>query len=298
MPNSESLSALITVVIVIAVVVVPLSLFGIQLSDEVRNLYTTSVTTLGEGDLIPKLTEVANRLVHNFSPVSVNTPVFDVADTENYIIQVLTWLRGHFGDIFSGLAKLAVGIFLFLISFFYLIRDGEKLRKSIVALSPMKDDRDELIMQKLQSAVHSIVKGSIFVAIIQGALSIAGFSFFGLPSPVLWGGVAMVAALIPGLGTSIVIVPAILYLFFSGNSFGALGLLIWGALAVGFIDNLLGPKLIGKGVQIHPLLILLSALGGISFFGAVGFILGPITLSFLFALLDIYKTLIVRDYRA
>jgi predicted PurR-regulated permease PerM len=69
----------------------------------------------------------------------------------------------------------------------------------------------------------------------------------------------------------------------------AVGLALWGALAVGLIDNLLGPKLISRGMPLHPLLILLSVLGGIGLFGLVGFILGPVILSLLFALLDIYS---------
>lgn len=293
----ESLSALLTVFSVIVLVLVPFVFFGVQLSDEVKALYDNSVNSLNGDGIVSRVTETANNLLIKFSPIEINKPVFDTADTESYILSTVEWLKGNFGGIFSGLAKFFVNIFLFLVAFYFLVRDGEKLKKYIVDISPFKDERDELILNKLHLSVISIAKGSILVAIIQGLLSVVGFSIFGVPSPVLWGGVAMVAALIPGLGTSLVLIPAILFLFFVGDTTHAIGLLIWGMLAVGLIDNLLGPKLVGSGIKIHPLLILLSALGGISFFGALGFILGPITISFLFAILDIYKTILVKDVR-
>jgi len=87
----------------------------------------------------------------------------------------------------------------------------------------------------------------------------------------------------------LVIIPAVLYLWLSGGVGYALGLLVWGMVAVGLLDNFLGPQLVKKGTHIHPLLILLSVLGGVSFFGPLGFILGPLVFSLLFAMLEIYK---------
>jgi len=185
-----------------------------------------------------------------------------------------------------------VTAFLFIISLYYLLKDGALLRKKIVALSPLKDADDETIIKKLELAVSSVIKGNFVIAFIQGVVTAIGFSIFGLPNAVLWGTIAAIAALIPSVGTALVFVPAIILLFISGQIFAAFGLLLWGALAVGLIDNFLGPKLIGRGMQLHPLLVLLSVLGGISLFGPIGFVLGPIVLSLLFALLDIYSLII------
>src|SRR6185369_1295230 len=111
-----------------------------------------------------------------------------------------------------------------------------------------------------------------------------------VPHPALWGSFAVIAALIPGIGTSLIIVPGVLYLFFTSTNLYALGLFIWGVLAVGLIDNYLGPILVHRGVNIHPFLILLSVMGGLIFFGPIGFIAGPLVVALLFALLEIYKT--------
>jgi predicted PurR-regulated permease PerM len=109
--------------------------------------------------------------------------------------------------------------------------------------------------------------------------------------------VAAIAALVPGVGTALVIFPAVIYVFWAGDLFRAVGLAVWGMLAVGLIDNFLGPKLIGNGIKMHSLLVLFSVLGGISFFGPVGLLLGPLALSLFFVLLDIYFLMIKKGSR-
>ena len=181
-----------------------------------------------------------------------------------------------------------VGIFIFLIALYYLFKDGHKLKTAVVALSPLQDIHDETIFDKLVLAINSVIKGSLAVAFIQGILTAVGLAIFGVPNAVLWSSVAAITALIPGIGTALVLLPAILYLYFSGQTLFAVGLLLWGMTAVGLVDNFLGPKLVERGMRLHPFLILLSILGGISFFGPLGFLLGPLVLSLLFALLEIY----------
>ena len=80
----------------------------------------------------------------------------------------------------------------------------------------------------------------------------------------------------------------------TGKTLAAIGLLIWAVIAVGLIDNFLGPILVGRGVKIHPLFILFAVIGGLGFFGPLGFLLGPLVLSLLYALVDIYRVLLER----
>ncbi len=174
----------------------------------------------------------------------------------------------------------------------YLFKDGSKMKKAIVIFSPLRDIHDEAIISKLALAVKSVIGGNVVVAIVQGILTAVGFMMFGVPNAGLWGSVAAIASLVPTVGTSLVVVPAVLYLFFSGNILFAVGLAIWGFTAVGLIDNYLGPKLASRGMKIHPLLVLLSVLGGIALFGPLGFILGPLILSLFGALTEIY--LVIR----
>jgi predicted PurR-regulated permease PerM len=210
---------------------------------------------------------------------------------DDYLKQGLSWLLQHLGSVFGSFVKTAASSFLFLIALYYLLKDGRKFKAVIIALSPLSDTDDETISQKLAVAIHSVMKGSLLIAFIQGVLTSVGFAIFGVPNAVLWGSVAAIAALIPGIGTALVLIPAILFLFLRGEAFSGVGLIVWGMGAVGLIDNFLGPKLVGRGTQLHPLIILLSVLGSIVFFGPIGFLLGPLIMSLLFALLDIYSSL-------
>jgi len=212
-------------------------------------------------------------------------------DFEQYMEQGLSFLIEHLGTVFSNVAKIMVSIIVLFIALYYLFKDGHELRKSVVALSPLSDVYDETIFRKLELAINSVVRGSISVALVQGVLTAIGLAIFGVPNSVLWGSVAAVTALIPGVGTSIVIIPSILFLFFTGAEVAAVGLLIWGIVAVGLVDNVLGPKIVGKGAKLHPFLILLSILGGIGLFGPIGFLFGPLALALLFAFLEIYSTI-------
>jgi len=106
----------------------------------------------------------------------------------------------------------------------------------------------------------------------------------------LWGTVAAIAALVPGFGVSLVVIPAAAYLIISGEYAYAAGLFIWGYAGIVVIDHIIGPTLVNKGVRVHPFIVLLSILGGLLAFGLIGFILGPIILVVLFTLLEIYKS--------
>lgn len=279
----ESLAALFSIIIIVIIIFTPLMFLGFQILKEAKNLYVSLAADGGKETILNSF----NGLAYNFHQRFPGSPEFSI-NFEQYLKQGLSWILNHLGAVFSNFVSLMATAFLFLISLFYLLKDGVKLRKKIIYLSPLNDADDEMIIKKLELAMSSVIKGSFVVALVQGTLTSIGFAIFGVPNFILWGTAAAVTSLIPTLGTSLVFVPTIIVLFIGGQYFSAIGLLIWDVLAVGLIDNFLAPKLIARGTELHPLLILLSVLGGIIFFGPIGILLGPIILSLLFALLDIY----------
>ena len=284
--NRKNLGALLAIITVLIVVIIPFAVLGIQILQEATQLYSSLVSNGSSNDLYRGLDYITRRLI-GFSPVSIEFSL----DVNQYLKQGLSWILQHLDSLFANLAKAITGIFIFLVALYFLFRDGQKLKETIIALSPLQDIHDETIFDKLALATNSVIKGSLLVAFIQGVLTAVGFALFGVPNPVLWGSVTVIAALIPGIGTAMVLLPAIFYLYFSGDASGvfyAIGLLLWGIAAVGLVDNFLGPKFVERGMRLHPFLILLSILGGIGFFGPLGFLLGPLVLSLLSALLEIY----------
>jgi predicted PurR-regulated permease PerM len=179
--------------------------------------------------------------------------------------------------------------FLLIIAFYFFLRDGTRLRRVAVELSPLGDEYDEQIIGKVKQTINSVVKGFLLVAIVQGVLVGIGLAIFGVPKAALWGSAAVFSALVPGVGTALITIPAVIYLWAMGKVLAAIGLFVWAALLVGLVDNLLAPVLYSRGGVSHPFLMFLAVFGGLSLFGPVGFILGPIFLSLLFALVEIYR---------
>lgn len=294
----QGLAALVTTFIVIVFVFTPIIFLGIQISQEAQRLYFSLTDGSGKDVVFSIFNNSINILQKYFPGIqefSLNIDGSTSLTINQYVRQALSWLIQHLGSIFGSFARIAVSSFIFLISLYYLLKDGHRLKGLLISLSPLIDTDDEIIFKKLELAVNSVVKGSLIIAFTQGVLTAIGFAVFGVPNAVLWGTMATIAALIPGIGTALVITPAIIFLFFTSGLFYGFGLLAWGIGAVGLIDNFLGPKLVGHGMRVHPLIILLSVLGGLAFFGPIGFLLGPLTISLFFALLDIYFSLRTRE---
>jgi len=261
---------------------VPIFLLGIMLFQEAKDL----VVNLPKGGLITQYIE--DHLSSVVDHINTIAPDANLElNITTYIKDAAGWIASNFSSLFSGIVKGTINVFLMVVALFFFLKDGEKIKQAILDWSPLGDDYDQGILNKMAIAINSVVKGSLLITIIQGILAGAGFMIFGVPSPILWGFVVMIAALIPGIGTALIIIPNVIYLYFATGLFGALGLLIWGIALVGLVDNFLRPILIERGIKIHPLLILLSVFGGIGFFGPLGFFAGPIVLSFVFALVDV-----------
>lgn len=285
--NWPSTAALLTVVFAVFLVLLPLSLVGTLVANQAHDLYV-SLEEGGGRSAVSQILLRADETLGSVIPGLGGLARDASANIDTYAKEVLQWITGHAGDIFSGFSKLLLSFFIFFIALYYFLRDGKRVRQLLIELSPLSDREDEGVFDRLELAINSVIKGNLVIALVQGVLTTLGFTLFGVPNAVLWGTTAAVAALIPGVGTALVILPAVAFLFFTGASVQAGGLLVWGVLGVGFIDNLLGPKLVGRGMKLHPLLVLLSVIGGIILFGPIGIFLGPLSISLLFALLSIY----------
>ncbi len=288
--NRRTLAALVTVVISVVCLLIPVGIVGSRVAIEAGQLYQSLSASDGTEYLARMVQSVEDTMAFYGANVSFSESV--TTDVDTYLKGALTWLLAHLGTAFSSAAAVFLNSLIFFIALFFLLRDGKTFREKVIELSPLADIDDETVFRRLHVAVNSVVKGSLSIALIQGTLATIGLLVFGVPNAILWGCVAAVAALIPGFGTALVIIPAVIFLYVDGSSGAALGLLAWGVVAVGLIDNFLGPKLVSSSMKLHPLFVLLAVLGGISFFGPIGIFLGPLSLSLLFALIYIYSDMV------
>ena len=277
--NNRSIAALLTTLVVFCVVVTPVFLVSTLLVNEFVSFYQT----LDVGTQLPidaQLSSLEQRLQSYI-------PGFDI-NLSDQIKQSVQWFTQNIGTIFAGTISFIFTFLIAILGSFYLFRDGKRLVGWYVSISPLKDLEDRAIIDRVAQSIRSVATGTVLVSIIQGTVSGIGFSLFGIDRPILWGSIAALGALLPGFGTAGIMIPAVAYLFYIGNMGNAVGLLIWAAVAIVIIDNVIGPYLMGRGNNLHPFIILVSVLGGVSLFGPIGFILGPVCVSLFMVLLELY----------
>jgi len=207
------------------------------------------------------------------------------------------------GEIGSQLGSFAVGLmtdaarelmsfFLLLFvmlysTFFFLISGSATLRKMLFYF-PLPAEDEEKMVGRFVSVARATLKGTFVVGLVQGALGGIGFWFCGVGGAVLWAAMMAILSVIPGLGTAVVWIPAVIYLMISGHVGMALGLAAYCAVIVGTVDNFLRPWLVGKDTEMSDLLVLLATLGGIVLFGLMGFVIGPIIAALFVTIWELY----------
>ncbi len=285
--HNESVAALLTTFIVVIIVVLPLAWLTSMLVSEAVSVYR--ILDRGDFSLEDHLANVENlteSLIPGFQ--------FDLRD---YLSQGAEWFAGNLGAIFAGTASTVFSFFIALMGSFYFFRDGNRFTRSLIKMSPLSDIDDSLILNRMVSAVRGVVTGTVLVAIIQGVSAAFGLYIFDFERAVLLGTIVAITALVPGVGPSVVFIPAAIYSLFLGDYVSAVGLIIWFLVAVSLVDNILGPYLMSRSHPMHPFLVLLSVLGGLILFGPIGFIVGPVITSVFIVLLEIYSQHIASDHR-
>ncbi len=280
LPKWEWLAAFVTVIVAIVVILVPLIFFGVKIAGEAEGLYA-------------RLTSgVSTPLLESFHGELQRIAPWLNVDPSQYVKQVLELVIANAGSVLSGFASVVGTILLSFFTLFYLLKDGASIENTITKVSQLSRERTNEIVSKLRGTANSVLRGSLVISVIEGIAVGIGFWVFGLPDPALWGLTSIIVALVPVVGIALIVVPAALLMIFEGNIIAMAGFVLWILFVVALMENVLRPRFIARSTKVHPLLVLFSVLGGISFFGAMGFILGPLVLSFFLALLEIYPTII------
>jgi predicted PurR-regulated permease PerM len=244
---------------------------------------------LQQADSLPVIGSMV-RWMQESAPVSaeqVQGWVLDGAQT------VLKWAGSMGGNIALGIMGSLVGFFMMLFLLFFLLRDGRALLRRLTGFIPMEPRPRGQLLAYLGDVTRAVVFGSVATALIQGFLAGVGFALVGLPSPVVFGVLATLAAFLP-VGSAIILIPAVLYLMFQGHWGAAIFLGVWSA-GVGLIDNFLRPFLTATQAEVSTLAVFIGAIGGASAFGILGLFIGPVLLGFISALLQFAEKGVVSN---
>jgi predicted PurR-regulated permease PerM len=200
-----------------------------------------------------------------------------------------TFLVTQVKGIAQNVLSFTVNFIVALLTLFFFLRDGAQFLNRLQRLLPMDREHQERLLSNIVDAVTAVVHGSLVVAMVQGLLAGLAYWALGVPFSVLWGVATAFAALLPFGGSTLVTVPASIYLFLQGETVRGVILLVWALGVVGMVDNILKPLVIGNRLGVPVLFLFFGIFGGLALFGAVGIILGPTLFALLRALLDLYS---------
>jgi len=273
-----NVAAAATVLIVIAMVILPLAMIAASLLQEASGLYAK----VQSGEL--NFTRYTQRVFDAL-------PAWATGLLDRFNLTDLSKVRDSLA---AGLVKggqavapqalsiglntfdfvIGLGIMLYLL--FFLLRDGKGLAERIKDVVPLRAGQKSALFGRFADVVRATVKGSILVAIAQGALGGLAFWFLGIHAALLWGVLMAFLSLVPAIGAGLVWLPVAIYLLATGAVWQGVSLIVYGVLVIGLVDNLLRPYLIGKDTRLPDYVVLISTLGGIQVFGLNGFLIGPL----------------------
>ena len=201
-----------------------------------------------------------------------------------------TFLVNSLAAATRGTAVFLFGLFVMLYAMFFFLLDGKRMLSRIQDCLPIPNEESGRMLDLFVSVTRATLKGTLIIGIVQGALAGLALGVAGIRGAVFWGTVMAVLSVIPGVGTALVWVPAVIYLGAVGRVGAAIGVTVWCAAIVGSADNLLRPRLVGRDTKMSDLLIMLSTLGGLSLFGAAGIVIGPLIAALFVTVWEIYRT--------
>lgn len=287
------LASFITCLLVFLLIFIPIVFFVGILSREAYDLYLTAksaVITDQLKDLLQssKWIDRANVILGNFNlkltPEDLNQGISELGKV------VGLFLYNQARLIASNMMTFLVNFFFMLVIIYYLLIEGDRLVSFIVDLSPLPKEQDEKLIQKFKDMAGAILIGNGLCGLIQGALGGIVFSVFGLQSPFLWGVIMGLLAFLPIIGIGIVFIPAAIYLFLKGRLAASIFFVIFYVFLSGGVEYIFKPKLVGKRVQMHTLMVFLTIIGGLKVFGILGIVYGPLIATAFLTLTDIYHS--------
>jgi predicted PurR-regulated permease PerM len=288
--RNRNVSALLSTCLVVLFIVLSAVFLGRALATGLRDIYQ-SLGSAGDGGerlslYLIHIFERAVELVSSYLPISTtDLRAATVSQAEKGVSLLLGMTAGALGSFTATLAYTFIAFFVL----FFLLRDGKAMLRRTAVLLPLRTSQTTRLFALVKDTLNATVYGTLAMAALQGTLAGVALWFLGVTSAGLWGIVTALCALLPFIGTGIVLLPAISMLLFSGHWIKGLILLAWGLAVVHPVDNLLRPHLIGSRTKLSTLFVFFALLGGLNAFGGLGVFIGPVILAITLALLKFLR---------
>ena len=286
----RNLAALATVAIIVVIVILPATLITASLIQEASGLYEKFRS--GELNLARNFQQVLDALPAWLTGMLQSFGLTDLASVQDKLSDVLMkgsqFLAAQAINIGQTTFELVVRLFIMLYLLFFLLRDGDDLFRAIKNAIPLGAEHQQAIFSKFATVIRATVKGTIVVAIVQGALGGVIFWLLGIRAALLWGVAMAFLSLLPAIGSALVWVPVAVYFLVTGAIWEGLVLIAYGVLVIGLVDNLARPILVGADTKMPDYVVLISTLGGLEVFGMNGIVLGPVIAAMFMVVWDIF----------
>jgi predicted PurR-regulated permease PerM len=286
-----AVASLVTCVVIFCILFIPIVIFVGILSNEAYEMYLMARGAVLQNQIqsLFERSELLERINRALSSLNIRLTGEEIKESIPELGKIVgLFLYEQANAVASNLLRFLVNFFFMLVVVYFLLIDGEKLTQWVIDLSPLPPDHEEKLMEKFKAMAGAILIGNGLCGLLQGLIGGITFALFGLRSAFLWGAVMAVLAFLPIIGIGVIFIPAAIYLAVSGRILAGIGLLLIYALLSGGVEYLLKPKLVGRRVQMHTLLVFLSIVGGLHLFGILGIIFGPLVVTAFLTLTDIY----------
>jgi predicted PurR-regulated permease PerM len=288
----HTLAALVNLTVIVLMVILPVTLVAVSFLQEVRVGYAMFLA--GELEINAYLERMQGILPSWATSYLNSFGLMDLAGIREKLAAGLSkageFVAARALVIGENTFAFILNSFIMLYLLFYLLRDGGKLALRMRDAIPLDTGLQTMLAGKFAEVIRATVRGSIVVALLQGALGGLVFWFLGINAAVLWGVVMALLSLVPAVGAGLVWAPAAIYLLATGEVWQGVVLIAFGVLVIGLVDNFLRPILVGKATRMPDFLVLISTLGGIAAFGITGFVTGPLIAALFVAVWDVVAT--------
>lgn len=288
---SPGLASFLTCLLIFLVLFIPIVFFVGILAQEAYELIQLAKSPALSNFINTHFTNSA--LLGRINPMLANFDIVITGEELNKTIsqvgrEVGLFLYDQARAIASNTLSFLASFFLMLLVIFFLLIDGPKLIQFLIDLSPLPEEQDAQLFNKFYDMAGAILVGNGLCGAIQGAAGGTIFWLFGLPSAFLWGVIMALLAFLPIIGIGVVFIPTVIFLFLKGRVGVSLFFLVFYLLLSGGVEYLLKPRVVGKRVQMHTLVVFLAIIGGLKLFGILGIIYGPLIATAFLTLTDIY----------
>lgn len=290
--KNRTLAALAMTLGTVVLVLVPLLILLSMLVSEAAEFYGRA-EQIGEQvreerqALMGWLRNTAERLEGRF-PFLANLDLSAVPVTASK--RIAGWVAQEGGALATGAAATLLSATMMLVALFFFFRDGDRITALVRELIPMRPLYKDRILRRLYDTLQVVVQSSLAIAVLQGIVAGVGYAFLGgLSVSVFLAFLTGVASLVPVVGSALIWVPTAVFVLLTAEAWRGIALLLWGALAVGSVDNIVRPLMIGGRVQIPTVLLLFAILGGVQVYGMLGIIVAPVVVAILIGFVEIYR---------